>query len=111
MRRSVGIIAAALLVAPLMAAQAKPLKVSLTYLGQGHFLFQKMTYDHTGVVQAVQVAYAGQHIDFVSVEMPAGTTLLDRRDICRLRVELQIPVRMHLAIGDGTDATSPQFCN
>jgi hypothetical protein len=92
-----------------MAAQADPLKVNVTYLGQGHFLFKKQTYDHTGLVQAVQAAYVGQPIDLVSVVVPAGTTLLDRRDICRLRVELQTQVKMHLVVGDGT--TQPQFCN
>lgn len=108
MRRSIWIIAVVLLLAPLLAAQASPLKIPLTYLGHGQYLFKKQTYDHTGVVQAIQAAYVGQPIDLVYVFIPAGTTLLDRRDICRLRVELQTRVDMHLTVGDGT---VPQFCN
>ena len=111
MRRSIWIIAAALLAAPLIAVQAAPLNVNLTYLGHGQYLFQKNAYDHTGVVKAVQAAYPGQPIDLVSVVVPAGSTLLDRRDICRLRVELQAQVKMHLIVGDGTTTTQPQFCN
>ena len=111
MRRSVLIIATALLLAPLMAAQAAPLKVVVSYLGHGNFLFQKKAYTHAAVVQAIQAAYVGQPISFVSVDVPAGISLLDRRDVCRLRVELQTQVKMHLVVGDGTTTTSPQFCN
>lgn len=112
MRRSIWIIAAALLFAPLMAAQAaKPLVIDLTYLGHGNYLFQKVAYTHATVVQAVQAANPGVPIELVSVVMPAGVTLLDRRDVCLLRLELQTKVKMRLIVGDGTDATAPQFCN
>ncbi|HEY1773589.1 MAG TPA: hypothetical protein VGH91_10405 [Gammaproteobacteria bacterium] len=111
MRRSVWIIAAALLLAPLMAAQAAPVVVELTYLGQGQYLFRNKQYDYRRVVKVIQNTHPNELIDLVSVNMPQGTTLIDRKEVCGLRQALNTQVKMHLDVGDGTGTTAPQFCN
>jgi hypothetical protein len=109
MRRSIWIIAAALLLAPLMAAQAGPVVVELTYLSPGHYFFRNKEYSYTTVVKLIKAAHQGEQIDLVSVNMPQGTSLIDRKDVCRLKQDLGTRVKMHLDVGDGT--TQPQFCN
>ncbi|MFI4967639.1 MAG: hypothetical protein ACHQAU_02840 [Gammaproteobacteria bacterium] len=111
MRRSVWIIVAALLAAPLMAAQAGPVVVEVTYLGQGQYLFKKKTYDYAKLVKHIRADHQDEHIDLVSVRMPQGASLTDRNEVCGLRQALNTQVKMHLDIGDGTGATAPQFCN
>ena len=110
MRRSVWLFAAALLLAPFVAAQAwGPVVVELAYVGNGHYVFEKTAYDHTGVVQAILAAHQGEHIDLVSVYVEPGASLADRKDICLLRTELGTVLKMHLDVGDGQ--TQEQFCN
>lgn len=109
MRRSIRMFAAALLLAPFMAAQAGPVVVEVAYTGQGHYVFKKTTYDYTAAVQAIQYYYANKHIDLVSVYVFPGASIADRKDICRLRVDLQTQLKMHLDIGNGQ--TQEQFCN
>ena len=102
---------AALLLLPLLAQAAKPLVVEISYIGQGHYVFKKKTYDHTALVQVVQAKYQGEHIDHLSVHVVAGASLMDRKDICLLRGELGTNLKMHVEVGDGTDTTREQFCN
>ena len=111
MRLSVWIIAAALLLAPLMAAQAGPVVVEVSYLGQGTYLFKKKTYRYEKLVKAIKADHENVAIDLVSVNMPQGTTLLDRKEVCHLRQDLGAQVKMHLDVGDGSGTTTPQFCN
>ncbi|HEY3645005.1 MAG TPA: hypothetical protein VGM16_06665 [Gammaproteobacteria bacterium] len=99
----------ALLLAPLLAQAAKPLVVEVSYVGQGHYLFKKKTYDHTALVQVIQAKYQDEHIAELSVHVVAGASLMDRRDICLLRGELGTKLKMHVEVGDGT--TREQFCN
>jgi hypothetical protein len=109
MRRSVRMLAAALLLAPLMAAQAGPVVVEVAYLGQGHYSFKKDVYDYAGVVQAIRAAHQDEHIDLVAVYIPGPLSAIDRRDICRLKQDLGTQLKMHLDIGNGE--TREQFCN
>jgi hypothetical protein len=109
MRRSIGIIAAALLLAPFLAAQAAPVVVELTYLSPGHYIFRKQEYSYATVVKVIKAAYQGEQIDLVSVNMPQGTSLIDRQNVCHLKQDLGTRLKMHLDVGDGT--TAPQFCN
>jgi hypothetical protein len=109
MRCSVWILAAALLQAPLMAAQAGPVVVEVSYLGHGQYMFRKKVYDYAKVVKVIRRDHQDEPIDLVSVDMPQGSSLMDRQEICRLRLDLQTQVKMHLDVGDGT--TQPQFCN
>src|SRR5579863_8500087 len=104
MRRSVCIILAALSLAPFLAAQADPVVVELTYLGHGHYVFRKNAYDYTRVVLAIQATHQGVHIDLVSVNMPQGSSLPDRKEVCQLRQDLLTQVKMHLDVCDGTTA-------
>jgi hypothetical protein len=100
---------AALLLAPIMAAYAGPVVVEVAYVGQGHYVFKKTVYDYTGVVQAIQAAHQDEHIDLVSVYVFQGASVADRKDICRLRLDLGTQLKMHLDIGNGE--TREQFCN
>jgi hypothetical protein len=109
MRRSVGIIAAVLLLAPFMAAQAGPVVVEVTYLGQGQYVFKKKIYDYRRVVKVIRADHQDEHIDLVSVKMPQGASLTDRNEVCHLRQDLLAQVKMHLDVGDGE--TREQFCN
>jgi hypothetical protein len=109
MRRSIWMFSAALLLSPLMAAQAGPVVAEVAYVGQGHYVFKKKPYDYTGVVQAILAKYQGEHIDLVSVYVFQGASVADRKDICRLRLDLQTQLKMHLDIGNGE--TREQFCN
>jgi hypothetical protein len=109
MRRSIWIIVAALLAAPLMAAQAGPVVVEVSYLGHGQYRFRKKTYDYAKLVKHIRADHQDEHIDLVSVKMPQGSSLTDRQEVCHLRQDLLTQVKMHLDIGDGT--TQPQFCN
>jgi len=102
---------AALCLLPLVAQASKPLVVQISYTGQGHYVFKKKTYDHQALVQAIQVKYQDEHIDLVSVHVVAGASVAERRDICLLRGELGTQLKMHVEVGDGTDATQEQFCN
>jgi len=111
MRRSIRWFAAALLLAPFMAAHAGPVVVELGYLGHGHYMFKKQPYDHAGLVQAIRAKYQDQQIDLISVHVVAGASVGDRQDICLLRGELGTQLKMHVEVGDGTDATQEQFCN
>jgi hypothetical protein len=111
MRSKVGIVAALFLAAAMAAQAAAPLVVKVGYLGQGHYLFKKKTYDHAGVVQVIQAKYQGEHIDLISVHVVAGASVADRRDICQLRHDLGAQLKMHVEVGDGTDSTQEQFCN
>ena len=110
MRHSVWIIVAALSLAPLMAAQASgPVVVEVTYLGQGHYVYRKRGYDYARLVKIIRADHQNELIDLISVNMPQGTSLLDRKEVCQLRQDLLTQVKMHLDVGDGT--TAPQFCN
>lgn len=109
MRRSIWMLSTALLLAPLMAAQAGPVVVKVAYTGHGQYVFKKTVYDYTGVVQAIQAAHQGEHIDLVAVYVYLGASVADRRDICRLRQDLQTQLKMHVDVGDGE--TREQFCN
>lgn len=91
------------------AAWAGPVVVELGYVGRGNYAFQKKVYDHASLVQAILAAHEGEPIALVSVYLPAGVTLADRQDVCRLRGELGTQLKMHLDVGNG--ATQEQFCN
>ena len=109
MKCSVLMISAMLLLAPAMAAHAGPVVVRLAYVGQGQYVFKKTVYDYTALVQAIQAAYQDEHIDLISVYMPQGTSVIDRKQVCRLRADLGTQLKMHLDIGNGE--TREQFCN
>ena len=109
MRRSIWMFSVALLLTPLMSAQAGPLVVEVAYAGHGNYVFKKTTYDYAGVVQAIQAAHQGEQIDLVWVFVPQGVSVADRKDICRLRLDLQTRLKMRLDIGNGQ--TTEQFCN
>lgn len=109
MRRSVWLIVAALWLAPLLAAQAGPVVAEVGYVGHGQYAFKKKLYDHAGLVQAILAKHQGEHIDLVSVHLPAGITLADRKDVCQLRMDLGTQLNMHLDVGNGQ--TQEQFCN
>src|ERR1700756_418082 len=110
MRRDLWMIVAALWLAPILAAQASgPVVVEVAYVGQGHYAFKKKPYDYPGLLQAIQAKYQGEHIDLVSVYLPPGVTLADRKDVCRLRGDLGTQLKMHLDVGNGE--TREQFCN
>jgi hypothetical protein len=108
MKRSVPMLAAMLLLALSQAAQARPVLVEVAYLGHGQYLFRKTVYDYPGVVQAILATHQS-HIDLVSVLLPAGASVADRRDVCHLKADLGTQLKMHLDVGDGT--TQEQFCN
>jgi len=109
MRRSVGIFAAALCLAPLLAAGAAPVVVEVTYLGQGQFSFRKHVYDYAQVLQAIRTTHQDEHIDLVSVDVPVPLSVSERQKICGLKQDLGTQLKMHLEVGDGTSV--PQFCN
>jgi hypothetical protein len=110
MRCSVWILAAALLLAPLMAAQAGPVVVEVSYLGHGQYLFRKKIYDYAKAVKVIRRTHQDEPIDLVSVDMPQGSSLIDRQEVCHLKQDLGTQqLKMHLDVGDGT--TQPQFCN
>ena len=110
--RAVVWMAAALSLAGAGAAQAGgPLVVEVGYLGQGHYMFKKQAYDHAGLVQAIRAKYQDEQIELISVHVVAGASVADRQDICLLRGELGTQLKMHVEVGDGTDATQEQFCH
>ena len=102
-------IIAAILLACGAAAWAGPLVVEVAYVGHGNYAFKKKVYTYADLVQTIQAKYQGEHIDLVSVYMPAGVTQGDRKDVCRLRGDLGTQLKMHLDIGNGE--TREQFCN
>lgn len=108
MKRSIPMIAAMLLLALSQAAQAGPVVVELAYLGHGEYLFRKTVYDYPSLVQAILATHES-HIDLVSVLLPPGASIADRKDVCHLRGDLGTQLKMHLDVGDGT--TQEQFCN
>ena len=110
MKRSIWLVAAALML-PLAAQASKPVVVEVSYVGQGHYLFKKKGYDHAGVVKAIRARYEDEHIDGISVHVVAGASVAERRDICQLRHDLGVPLKMRVEVGDGTDTTQEQFCN
>jgi hypothetical protein len=109
MRRSIGMIFAVLLLAPIMAAHAGPVVVELAYVGHGNYVFKKKPYDHQSVVRAIRIVHKDEHVDLISVYVEPGASVADRKDICLLRTELGTQLKMHLDIGNGQ--TQEQFCN